>query len=56
MIAFFAMWLFVLTFIAGYLFAHHPLLGFILLSLTAISSGALTAFLQTERLPDDEDQ
>ncbi len=54
MIAFFAMWLFVLTFIAGYLFVTHPIAGSILLALTAISSGALTAFLQTERLPDDE--
>ncbi len=56
MIAFFAMWLFVLTFVSGYLFVTYPLLGVILLSMTAISSGALTAFLQTERLPDDEDQ
>ena len=55
MIAFFALFLFLLTFIAGYLMNAHPLLGLILVGATAISAGCLTAFLQSSRLPEYDD-
>ena len=52
MIAFFAMFIFVLTFIAGYLFASYPVSAVVLLGMLAISAGCLTAFLQSSRLPE----
>lgn len=55
MIPFFALFIFLLAFVSGYLLTIDTAYAMWLLALASISAGCLTAYLQTERLPDDQD-